>query len=279
MLTRPFALALCLILPAAAAAQIIPPIPPAAEKTPPYEPPAPPTPPPAPAATPAPSPEPETPLPSIIQRDANGNLVPLTAGAEETAIRAFTFDDQAKALIESQIKEHHAEMDKRVLENLPLAISIAKARETIGAINDLGQLQTLARSLAPLRPTSLLDRLTKSNAISARQRARADQVVKAYADAATAQTAKDAGENNVQQLINLSGQRAFMEVSGEAARSLDRIIAAAAPTADQRLKAAGLSADQQTAASSLLKSAEPPAGFRRVVLEVLTAEQAEKVLR
>lgn len=288
--SRLIAAALLLALPIAAAAQIVPPAPPPSEKTPPYEAPAPALPPPTPAPVHAAPPEPEAPLPSLVKADDKGKFVPLEIGVEEAAILAFAFDEQTRANIDKAIAEHHTEMDRRVIENIGLVLSVRKSGETIAGVDDLHQVATLATSLRPIRPASLLDRLMTANAITARHRARADLVIKAYNDAATAAVTKEAGED-FKLLISLSYRRSFHELSGEAVRSLDRLIGAAAPRMEDLVAGLELSETQLAAATKRLDALkiDPATGpakdshrlqmFRSLCFDVLTPEQVGAMLR
>jgi hypothetical protein len=277
-------LALALAPAVPAAAQILPPVPPPAERTPPYEPPAPPAPPPV-APAPQQPPEPEPPLPSLVQRDEKGRVLMLDRNLEEAAILAFDLDQATRENVLKEIDAHHAELDARVLDNLPLVISTVKARDHIDTIEDLNRFFALATSLRPLRQASLLDRLVRSNAITVRQRTRAEQVMKEYTEAATRSTS-DQAEGNVTQIIAVSARRSFLDASGDAARSFDRLVAAAAPAMDSLLEKVNLSAEQRAAVGARLEDAKRTgnpaaraAALRAICLDVLTPEQAAELLR
>ncbi len=238
-----------------AAAQIVPPAPPPAEKTPPYQrrrphrlpvvqPP------------PRPDPEPEAPLPSIVKRDADGNLIPIDGSVELAAVMVLVVDDATRANVQKQLAAHEAEMDQRVRDNISLALQIHKARAELagnGAAADLAHLQELAKNLKPLRPNSLPDRLLSTNTITARQRQQAELIQREYSTASTESLTKQSG-GDVQKTISLSLRRAFVDLSGDADRSLQRQVAAAAPKLETLLKGLDLTTDQQAKIGPKLRS-------------------------
>ncbi|MBX3358668.1 MAG: hypothetical protein KF745_09590 [Phycisphaeraceae bacterium] len=291
MLRNPLAPAACLslLLGSVAAAQIVPPAPPAAEKTPPYQAPEPASHPVV-QPPPRPDPAPDAPLPSLVKRDAGGNLIPIEGSVELAAVLALDLDDQTRANIRKQVSIHDAEMDQRVRDNLALALEIHRAREALSGDSpsaDLAQLQELAKSLKPLRPGVLLDRLMTTNTITARQRQQAELVLREYSTASTENLTKQSG-NDVQKTISLSLRRAFVDLSGDADRSLVRQAAAAAAQLAPLLDSAGLSADQRAAIKPKLQAlakanaaGDAPAASRLAIdicLTDLTPEQLGAVL-
>ncbi|HYE02511.1 MAG TPA: hypothetical protein VD963_04675 [Phycisphaerales bacterium] len=278
-------LGLMLVPTAAVSAQMIGPIPPATPPTPAYQPPAPPTPM---APPPRPAPEPEGPLPSIVSRDQAGALIPISTSPEEAAVLALDLPEEARPKVRSGIEAHHREMERRVIENLALALETRRQLATLAEISDFNRFEQITRSLAPIRAAGLLDRLVREQAISPRQRRRVEAVVDEYRQAVNDDITREVGEGNVQELLPVAGRRMVQELAAEGMRALDRVLGRAAERGPALLDGLDLSDEQRTRARGLLGGAargaeraseRPSREVIELFMDVLTPEQGQRALR
>jgi len=274
---------------AAASGQLVPPTP---AKTPPTEPYTPPAAAPA-APTPPSRPEPEVdaPLPTLVKKGPDGKVVRLDVHVEQAAVEAMTFDEATRKRIDAGLADYRSDMDRRVIENPALIVQLIHQRDAINNHSSLEELQKMTQGIGALRPGSLLERLQRSGAINPRQKRRAEQVVQEYTRAVTAEVNAEAGNGNFDQIVALGGRRIFLEMSGEAVRSLDRQLAKAEPTMELIVSGLSLSTVQKNQAAMLLG----PAGregipedrrkhirrtnLRALFIDVLNDEQRTSLLK
>ncbi|MBC7834218.1 MAG: hypothetical protein H7Y88_03845 [Phycisphaerales bacterium] len=263
-------------------AQIVGPVPATAKPKSVYTPLAPP---PAPAPPPArPAPEPEGPLPSIVELDKEGRLAPLRMNVQEAAILALKLDEETQGKVDEVIRAHHADMDRRVIEHLPLVLALRGQLDSLEQVTDFKQFETVTRSMGPIKASSLLERLVREQAITARQKRRADAVVSEYEKALNEDLSRELGEGNTAALLPATGRRILKNIAADAMRSLDGMIERASPRSRELLEGAGLTSGQKAGAQPLMSARTDDARvraeeFAQVFYTVLTPVQAQGVLR
>jgi hypothetical protein len=269
-------------------AQLLPPVPPKSPPTEPYTPP--PVAPPSTNPPARPEPEAETPLPSLVTKGPDGKIVRLNVLPEEAAVRAVTFDDATRARIDAGIAEYRADMDRRVTENPALVVQLIHERETIDTVSSVEELQKIIRGIGVLAPGSLLERLQHAGALNPRQRHRVDQVAQEYTHAVTAEVNADAGPADLTKMMVLGGRRAFIEMSAEAVRSLERQLAKIEPNEERILSGLSLGPAQKSQVDMLLVAPRERVpeerrtlirrtNLRAIFVDVLNDEQRTQLLK
>jgi len=158
--------------------QVAPPPPPAPPRTPEYvPPPPPPVLPPSERPTrnprlerPAPDPVDTMPFESLIQRDADGRVLPLAEPLELAALRKCALvseDDWANLNI--ALAERRARVNKSVVDNLDLVLGIEGGLIETVDVMKLEQLKSVSESVRALTPQPLLDELQKRQLLNAQQ--------------------------------------------------------------------------------------------------------------
>jgi hypothetical protein len=231
----------------AASAQFLPKIPPATEPTPAYVPP-PPPPPPKPttglsegttAGKPAqqdsqasPPPPPPEPIPSLVEKDANGKIKVLDVPTELVAMRRLILDGAQQQRLEAALRAREIEVERLVAAHPDSALELRKSVGAMTESSDLGALITIRDHANPILPTtSLLDTLVRSGALTGPQRSRIDQAVRDYDDARRKQWKEDLGQTNVMAIAALIAYDKARQFSYEPLRALDRLTTAGAAKA------------------------------------------------
>ena len=148
----------------AASAQLIPDIPPAPSATPVYQPPAPVE---KPVAAPPPPPAaPEIVLPTLtlIERDGDGKLRPVSGPPDEAAvlkvIEAFPAEKQEK--IRAIIAERSARLEQQIAAAAPKAVSLYNQMQSIGSATEFNAMTAIGEQMRQISlgfvPTAILSR-------------------------------------------------------------------------------------------------------------------------
>ena len=174
-----------------ALAQLIGPIPPATAPTPEYVPP-------ERREIPAPHvavPEVEPPAPTIVRKDDNGRLKPITGTAEGAAIAAYAFDAARRAKIASTGAARTLDLDRFVVQNLDKVLAARKMREKVENASDFNDLFAARDVVVALRFERLIDRLERERAITMAQRVRLDETLLNYEKARRAEIEQQTGND------------------------------------------------------------------------------------
>lgn len=235
---------------ASAAAQILPPVPPAAPATPPYTPPPPPPPPPVPPPRPEPKPADDKPLPSLIERDANGKLKRYQTSLEDAALAKMEFPPEQRARIDAALAARRKDIDKLVIEKLEAVLAARRVGTGISQMRDLGELLKVKDAITAIAPEKAVERLVREGAITPVIKARLDQMVRAYNAELMAERQTEVG-TDIPRITQLAAADAFRDGTYDVFVSLDAMLAEAAKTIEVRGGKMGLSGDAAAAFATL----------------------------
>ncbi len=235
---------------ASAAGQILPPVPPAAPATPPYTPPPPPPPVPAPPPRPDPKPADEAPLPTLIERDANGRLKRYETSLEDAALARMEFTAEQKARMESVLAARRKEIDRLVVEKLDAVLEARKSQAEIDRLRDLNALMKVKDTIVAIAPEKAIDRLLREGAITPIMKARVDQVVRAYNEALTTERQAESGSDFLKIAQYVAGD-AFRNGTREVFASLDAMLVEAARRIEGLGEGLGLTGEAAAALAKL----------------------------
>ncbi|MBL8763484.1 MAG: hypothetical protein JNM07_04360 [Phycisphaerae bacterium] len=198
-------------------AQVVPPVPPPVAPAPEWTPPPPPE--------PAPPPEPEKPDPSLIKRDASGNLEIIKGNPEEAGLALLDLTPEQRASAERVLAARRIQFEQIVLANLPTALDLRRKLTTGAKIDTPTEMRNVndqVRKLDSAEPLS--SQLQRDNAIPAKEAQRLSRVAKSYNDAVRDEQRKKVDTKDMTAMVNLIGRFAAESKTYEAFAALDRLI-------------------------------------------------------
>jgi hypothetical protein len=274
--------------------QIVPPAPPKTPPTPEYTPPPPPPPPvpvvPRDGAAPEAKPAPEAPLPSLVERDAQGRVKPLGMPTEEAAVRALKPSEETMKKVEASLAGRGQDLDRLVVEHVEALAELRAFTKKITEDASLEEISVVAKKAVPFKNfVGVLDRLQREGAIDPQMKSRAQRVAQEYQKAVDDDAFKNFEHNKSQAMVLVGFQRYMRITTTEAYASLDRQLLGAAPKAAELLNTISVAPERKTPALSRVR--DLPAGesasarqqrlevMQRVFFDVLGPEERQAFLR
>lgn len=256
--------------PGLAAGQILPPVPPAKAPEPEF------VPPPSPPPITPPSPDASAPAaPSLVQRDADGRLLPPATSLDEAIVERYPLDELRRAKANRSIAKRRGEIERFVVEHLGPIRTAAEAEKRLDSIAGFEELFKLRNAATPLAQERLLDRLQRDGAISPMHRVRMDEAIREYETARMAAWKTETGSDPIK-IARVVARQGFTDMTREVFAAMERLAdrLLADDAALLALRSRGASDD----AIQALRNARP--GARRdVLLDVGTDDQLGPVLR
>lgn len=203
-------------------------------------------------SAPAPAPSNMTDRPTLLKRDAAGNLVRVDQPLERAALAVLTLSDDEKARLEPIFAEHERLVDGALRHATANVSRVARVMEENNNAEIQGKLNELDNSAPMLRNRGAL-RAAIGKAISPENNALFVGVMREYMTAAAQQAQREAQQQNRKGQLGLMAVAEARRVAAMDVRaSLRRIGVAAWPELKTMLPTSGINATSATAMQAKL---------------------------
>lgn len=273
-MNKTLALVVLSMVPAVCAAQVVTPVPEKSVPAPAWTPPPPaPTPPPPPV-------EPDVPAPNIVKRDASGNIVWPDKPYELVVFEGVPIDSAQTKTWGDKWYARVAQQDDTILKNLPKAIQLREAINSIDTLTELGQLIALAEPMKHVALQPSLEQFIKSSQVlKPKQLSAFADGVKHFRSETTTELNKKVGDDK-NKLMVLKSRESVVDRSCEAMSAFDRMAAALAENWIKTKKITGVTGDFSAGEALLPKAtdAKSRAAAGLVLLKAIPADKQAEAL-